>query len=79
MQTVDLKITLSDQVAREARDAGLLTDRGVAKLVEEAVRREAGRQLLEAMTRLRDAGLPPMTEEEVAEEVRAIRARRRTA
>lgn len=79
MQTIDLRITLSDQVAREARDAGLLSAPGVAKLVEEAVRREAGRQLLDAMKRLRDAALPSITEGEIAEEIRAYRARRQSA
>jgi cytochrome P450 len=79
MQTVDLKITLSDQVAREARDAGLLTQHGIERLIEEAVRRESGRKLLDAMQRLRDADGPPLTEEDIAAEVAAVRARRRSA
>jgi cytochrome P450 len=79
MQTVDLKITLSDQVAREAREAGLLTQRGIERLIEQAVRRESGRKLLDAMARLRDADGPPLTEDDIAAEVAAVRARRRSA
>ncbi len=77
MQTLDLKITLSDRVAREALDAGLLTQRGIERLIEEAVRREAGRKLLDAMRRLRDAEGPPLTEDDIAAEVAAVRVRRR--
>ena len=76
MQTVDLKITLSDQVAREAQEAGLLTERGIKRLIEDAIRREAGTKLLDAMRRLRDARVPPLTEDEIAAEVAAVRARR---
>ena len=79
MQTVDLKITLSDQVAREAQEAGLLTEHGIERLIEEAIRRGAGTKLLDAMRRLRDARLPPLTEEDIAAEVAAVRARRRRA
>jgi hypothetical protein len=79
MQTVDLKITLSDQVAREARDAGLLTEHGVERLIEVAIRREAGTKLLDAMRRLRDGKVPPLTEDNIAAEVAAVRARRRRA
>jgi len=76
MQTVDLKITLSDQVAREAQEAGLLTERGIERLIEDAIRRAAGTKLLDAMRRLRDARVPPLTEDEIAAEVAAVRARR---
>jgi cytochrome P450 len=79
MQTVDLKITLSDQVAREARDAGLLTEHGIKRLIEEAIRREAGTKLLDAMRRMRDANVPPLTEDDIAAEVAAVRARCRSA
>jgi post-segregation antitoxin (ccd killing protein) len=75
MQTVDLKITLPDQVAQEALAAGLITEPGVERLIEEAVRREAGERLLDAMRRLREANVPPLTEEEIAAEVAAARTR----
>jgi cytochrome P450 len=79
METVDLKITFSDQVARDAQKAGLLTEQGIERLIEEAIRREAGTKLLDAMRRLRDAKAPLLTEDEIAAEVAAVRARRRSA
>lgn len=78
MQTVDLKITLPDRVAQEARAAGLLTERGVERLIKESVRREAGKRLLDAMGRLREANVPPLTEDEIAAEIAAARDRRRS-
>lgn len=77
MQTVDLRIALSDQVAREAQEAGLLTECGIERLIEDAIRREAGTKLLDAMRQLRDARVPPLTEDEIATEVAAVRAERR--
>jgi hypothetical protein len=38
---------------------------------------QAGKWLLDAMQRLRDANVPPLTEEDVAEEVKAARKARR--
>ncbi len=79
MTTLDLKLNLPDQVALEAQRAGLLSDQAIAGLIEEAVRREAGKRLLDAMARLREANVPPLTEEEIAEEVAAVRAARKAA
>lgn len=79
MTTLELKLTLPDEVALEAQRAGLLTEQAVGRLIEEAVRREAGKKLLDAMQRLRAANVPPLTEEEIAAEVKAVRAARRAA
>ena len=79
MTTLELKLNLPDEVALEAQRAGLLTEEAVGRLIEEAVRREAGKKLLDAMQRLRAANVPPLTEEEIAAEVKAARAARRTA
>lgn len=49
--------------------AGLLNGRAIERLIGEAVRREAGKKLLDAMQRLREANVPPLTEEDIAEEV----------
>lgn len=35
---------------------------------------QSGTELLDAMQRLRDANVPPLTEKDVAEEVKAVRA-----
>ena len=79
MTTLELKLNLPDELALEAQRAGLLTEQAVERLIEEAVRREAGKKLLDAMQRLRAANVPPLTEEEIAAEVKAVRAARRTA
>jgi uncharacterized protein (DUF4415 family) len=47
----------------EAQRGGLLSDEAISRLIEEAVRREAGKRLLDAMARLREANVPPLTEE----------------
>ena len=77
MTTLEVKLNLPDQIAQEAKRAGLLNGRAIERLIEEAVRREAGKKLLDAMQRLRDANVPPLTEEDIAEEVKAARAARK--
>jgi hypothetical protein len=69
-------LNLPDQIAQEAQRAGLLNGRAIERLIEEAVRREAGKKLLEAMQRLREANVPPLSEQDIAEEVKAARAAR---
>ena len=73
----ELTVTLPDDLAQRARSAGLLTDSAIQRLLEEAMRREAGRRLMEVAERLHAAGVPPMSEEEIDAEVRAARAERR--
>lgn len=74
-----LEITLPDSLAREAKAAGLLAPEAIARLIEEAVKREAGKRLLDAMQRLRAANVPPLTEQEIVAEVKAVRAARKAA
>ena len=49
----------------------------LAQLLKEAVRRQAGRRLLDAANRIQAAGIPPMSDEEIIAEVKAVRAERR--
>lgn len=72
-----IQIELSDATAQAAQQAGLLSDQAIGRLIEEAVRREAGKRLLDAMARLREANVPPLTEEDIAVEVAAVRAARK--
>lgn len=74
-----LQVNLPDELAQRAQSAGLLTDTAIQKLLEDAIRREAGRRLLEISKRLHDAGIPPMTDEEIVAEVKAVRAARRNS
>lgn len=72
-----LTIDLPDNIAKQAKDAGLLTPETLAQLLKEAVRRQAGRRLLDAAKRIQSAGIPPMSDEEIIAEVKAVRAERR--
>ena len=73
----ELVVKLPDELAQRARSAGLLTDGAIQRLLEDAMRREAGRRLLQVAERLHAADVPPMREEEIVAEVKAERAERR--
>ena len=70
-------VKLPDELAQRAKSAGLLTDSGIQRLLEEAMRREAGQRLLQVAQRLQAAGVEPMSEDEIVAEVKAARAERR--
>ncbi len=72
-----IEIKLPDEVARRARSAGLLSDSAIAQLLEDAMRRRAGRALIDAARSIQDAGIPPMSMEEIDVEVKAVRTQRR--
>jgi hypothetical protein len=72
-----ITVSLPDDVAERARSAGLLSDRAIRQLLEDAMRREAGRKLLEVADKLRAANIAPMSDEEIVAEVKAVRAERR--
>lgn len=73
MSSVEFKITLPDQLAKEAASAGLLTPQAIESLLREEVRRRAVGRLFEAADRLADVALPPLTEAEVEAEIQAAR------
>lgn len=73
----ELVVKLPDELARRAKNAGLLTDGAIQRLLEEAMRREAGRKLLAIAERVHAAGIAPMSDEEIVAEVKAVRAERR--
>ena len=77
----ELKVTLPDRLARDARKEGLLTPKAIQGLLREAMRRRvATRAFLGVADRVAAAGVPPMSEEEIQAEVDAVRkARRRGA
>ena len=72
-----IEITLPDELAQRARTAGLLSDGAIQTLLEEAIRRQAGRRLLDVARGIHEAGIPPMPMEEIDAEVKAYRAERR--
>jgi hypothetical protein len=76
MTTVE--ITLPDQLAEEARSAGLLSGPELEKWLRDQLRVQRKRQLFEAMDRMSAVDEPAaMTPEEVADEIAAMRAERR--
>jgi len=74
---IQLVFTLPDEVAERAKEAGLLSDSAIQTLLEDAMRRQVGSQLLEVAGRLHAAAIPPMTDDEILAEVAAVRAKRR--
>jgi hypothetical protein len=76
---VELTLDLPDSVAREAEADGLLTSAAVEALLRAELRRRRIAELGDAMDRLAALPLPPLTNEEVEEEIQAVRAARRKA
>lgn len=74
----ELVVTLPDELAQRARNAGPLSNSAIQRLLEEAMRREAGRNLMAIAERVHAAGIPPMSDEEIVAEVKAVRAERRS-
>lgn len=73
----ELVVKLPDELAKRAQRLGLLSDSAIQRLLEDAMRREAGRQLLQSVERIQAAGILPMSDEEIVSEVKAVRAERR--
>jgi post-segregation antitoxin (ccd killing protein) len=74
----ELKLTLPDALAREAREAGLLTAKAIEEMLRDAMRRKAARAFLANAERVAAAGIAPMTDEEIQAEVEAVRKARRS-
>ncbi len=80
-----VQIELPDELAKKAQELGVLSNTNIQEIIEVAVRREAGRKLLEIIPinsdyPLKDDGTP-MNEDELMDminaEVKAVRAERR--
>jgi post-segregation antitoxin (ccd killing protein) len=78
MTTLELKLNLSDRLAREAQAAGLLTSTALAKLLRDAMRKQAAQTILAGAARATAAGGKPLTLDEVQEGVNAVRQQRRS-
>jgi Arc/MetJ family transcription regulator len=72
-----IQIVLPDQLAEEAQNAGLLKPDAIETMLRESLRRRAVDELFEAMDRMAAANFPPMTLDEIQQEVNAVRAQRR--
>ncbi len=74
-----VQITLPDQLASEAQKAGLLTSPAIERILREQLKARHVEELFEAMDRMAAVEEPPaLSPEDVAEEIRALRAERRT-
>jgi len=73
-----IQIELPEATAKAAREAGLLTPQALDRLLTDAIRRQqAADALLSIADRVAEAGIAPMSMEEIDAEVKAVRAERR--
>lgn len=75
---MQVTLDLPDDVALRARDAGLLTVDSMQNLLEQAMRRAAGRKLLSMAERLHAAGVPPMSEDALDDLIHQVGVERKT-
>jgi len=75
--TVELTVTLPEQVAREAEANGLLKSEVLERLLRAEIRRRRAGALFDAADRLAARPEPPLTDAEVLAEIQAARAERR--
>ena len=71
-------VTLPESLVTQARAEGLLTSENLERLLREEMRRRNLKEFGDLLKRLHALKVPPMTEEELAEEIRAARRERRT-
>ncbi|MDP2825426.1 MAG: hypothetical protein Q8O52_22430 [Sulfuritalea sp.] len=73
-----VQITLPDQLAQEAQRAGLLSPEIIERMLREQLKTRHVDELFQAMDRIAAIDTPAaMSLEEVAEEIRVMRAERR--
>ena len=72
-----LTIDLPDNLAQEARDAGLLNPEAIETMLRENLRRREVDGLFAAADKLAAAHFPPLTMDEIQQEVDAVRAQRK--
>ena len=73
MTTLELKLNLPDQLARDAQAAGLLTPHALALLLKDAMRKQAAQALLGGAARASKTGSKPISMEAIQTEVAAVR------
>ena len=73
-----IQVVLPDDLAEQAQKAGLLSDTRVESWLREELRRQQIDELFEAMHRMAALDdMPPMSPEEITEEIHAMRAEQR--
>ena len=76
MTTLELTLNLPDELAQQAKNAGLLTPDAIEALLREQLKQQAGDQLRALWARMPPEELTPEIEQEIAAEVRSVRAER---
>jgi len=79
MTELELKLSLPDQLATQAKAAGLLTSEAIERLVRQAIRKAATQRFTEIGERLRESGGVEITPAELESELEAVRAELREA
>ena len=78
MTTLELTLNLPDELAQHAQRAGLLTSEAIEAMLREQLKAQRVAELFGAMDRMAAVDTPAaMSPEEVAEEIRIMRAERR--
>lgn len=73
-----IHLTLPDDLARQAAEAGLLSAEAIQEMLRDRLRRHAGSSLKDAWARMPREDLTPAIERAVVEAVQAVRAERRS-
>lgn len=73
-----IQITLPDDLAQTANQAGLLSSAAMEAMLREQLQRRAGETLQALWQRMPLEELTPELEQEIVDEVRKVRAERRT-
>ena len=73
MATVNLKLSLPEQLLKEAEEVGLLNPESIERLLREEIRRRRVDNLFAGADRLAELDLPILSDEEIAEEIRLAR------
>lgn len=79
MTELELKLSLPDQLADQAKAAGLLTSQAIERLARQAIRKAAIERFTEIGECLREAGGVEITPAELESELKAVRAELREA
>jgi hypothetical protein len=69
MTMVDFKLSLPDQLRKEAEAAGLVSPKAIERLLREEIRRRRVDNFFAAADRLAALGLPVLSDEEIAQEI----------
>ncbi len=72
-----IQIQLPDELAQNAKAAGLLTTQAIEAMLREQLRKQAGELLQAVWQQLPQEELTPEIEQLIVEEVRAVRAEQR--